>query len=86
MFLMFKLTGYSLPSLSLNLCLHFDFNFLTPHSQLIINGIIVFLLSPTKYCIRTHRKNIVHNKVNFDSDCVIKEIMNMLRHELKTID
>ena len=29
MFLMFKLTGYFLPSLSLNFCLFFDFNFLT---------------------------------------------------------
>ena len=53
MFLMFKLTQYSLPSLSLNLCLFFDFSFLTAqhcHLQLIING-IVFLLSATKYCI-----------------------------------
>ena len=53
MFLMFKLTGYSLPSVSLNLCLFFDFSVLTAqhsHSQLIING-IVFLLSATKYCI-----------------------------------
>ena len=56
MFLMFKLTRYSLPSVSLNLCLFFDFNFLTAqhsHSQLIINR-IVFLLSATKYFIWTH--------------------------------
>ena len=80
MFLMFKLTGYSLPSVSLNLCLFFDFSVLTAqhsHSQLIING-IVFLLSATKYCIWTHRNSIVHNKVNFDSDCIIKEIKSML--------
>ena len=41
MFLMFKLTGYSLPSVSLNLCLFFDFSVLTAqhsHWQLIING------------------------------------------------
>ena len=80
MFLMFKLTGYSLPSVSLNLCLFFDFSVLTAqhsHSQLIING-IVFLLSATKYCIWTYRNSIVHNKVNFDSDCIIKEIKSML--------
>ena len=53
MFLMFQLTGYSLPSVSLNLCLFFDFSVLSAqhsHSQLIING-IAFLLSATKYCI-----------------------------------
>ena len=80
MFLMFKLTGYSLPSVSLNLCSFFDFSVLTaqhPHLQLIING-IVFLLSATKYCIWTHRNSIVHKKVYFDSDCIIKEIKSML--------
>ena len=66
--------------LSLNLCLFFDFSVLTAQhsrSQLIING-IVFLLSATKYCIWTHPNSIVHNKVNFDSDCIIKEIKSML--------
>ena len=77
MFLMFKLTGYSLPSLSLNLCLFLYFSFLTAQdSQLIING-IVFSLSATKYCIWTHRNNIVQNKVNFDSQCIIKQIKSM---------
>ena len=58
----------------------FDFRFLTAqhsHSQLIIIG-IVFLLNATKYRIWTHRNNIVHNKVNFDSDCTIEEFKNML--------
>ena len=80
MYLMSKLTGFSLPSVSLNLWLFFDFSVLTAqhsHSQLIING-IVFLLRATKYCIWTHRDSIVHNKVNFDSDCIIKEIKSML--------
>ena len=77
---MFKLTGYSLSLLSLNLGLFFDFSSLTAqhyHSQLIING-IVFLLSAKKYCIWTHRNSLVHNKVDFDSDCITKEIKNML--------
>ena len=50
----------------------FDFSVLTAkhsHSQLIVNGI--FLLSATKYCIWPHRNSIVHNKVIFDSDCII---------------
>ena len=79
MLLIFKSTGYSLPSLSLNLCSYFDFSFLTAqhcHSQLIING-IVFFHSATKYCIWTHRNSIVHSKVNFDSDWV-KEIKSVL--------
>ena len=80
MFLMFKLTVYSLPSVSLNLCLLFDFSFLTAQhsrSQLIING-FVFLLSTTKYCSWTHRNSIVRNIVNFDSDCIIEEIKSIL--------
>ena len=58
----------------------FDISVLTAqhsHSQLIING-IVFLLGVTKYCIWTHRNSIVHNKINFDSDCIIEEIKSML--------
>ena len=80
MFLMFKLTGYSLAWVCLNLCLVFDFSVLTAqhsHLQFIIHG-IVFLLSAIKYCIWTHRNSAVHNKVNFDSDCIIKEIKSML--------
>ena len=66
--------------MSLNLSLFFDLRVLTAqhsHSQLIING-IVFLLGAIKYCIWTHRNIIVHNKVNFDSDRIIKEIKSML--------
>ena len=58
----------------------FYFSFLTAqhsHSQLIINR-IVFLLRVTKYCIWTHQNNIIHIKVNFNSDSIIKEIKNMV--------
>ena len=77
---MFKLTGYSLPSVALNLRLFFHFGFLTAqhsYSHLIKNE-IVFLVTATRYCIWTYRNNIVHNKVNFGLDYIIIEIKNKL--------
>ena len=90
MLLMFKLTGYSLPSLFLNLCFFFDVSFLTAqrcHSLLIING-IVFLLRATKYCIWTHRNSIVTRKLILIQAASLKKLKTccFLDDESQTIE
>ena len=76
--LIFKLTGYTLSMMTSNFFLFFDFSFLNIlHCQKQIDA-IVFLLSITKHSIWTHRDQIVHEGIAFNSDCMIKKIASMI--------
>ena len=59
-----------------NFCLFFDFSFMNICQKQI--DAIVFLLSITKHSIWTHRNQIVHEGIAFNSDCIIKKIASMI--------
>ena len=76
--LIFKLTGYTIPKMTSDFFLFFDFSFLSiSHCQKQIDA-IVFLLSITKHSIWTHRNQIVHEGIAINSDCTIKKIASMI--------
>ena len=75
-YLIFKLTGYTISMMTSNFCLFFDFSLMNICQKQI--DAIVFLLSITKHSIWTHRNQIVHEGIAFNSDCITKKIASMI--------